>query len=318
MSMKGNARLSSARTLASLLLISSLAVMGGSTAFAGQILGFGLGTGSGHDGPIYSIDAVTGNAVEVEPFGVSRVSGASPSSVPGQFFFVCLGCINLHIEDLFGNFNDFGALTHGWVDLAYDADTGTLYGVDPTGLYRIDPNYCPPVLFFACSTTLVAVLPPGIDGIDFVSGAGIYGVSNLDGFLYRIDPHTGTVMAVGPTDIPTGDGVADLAYDAETGALVASVLPGVLDKYSLFDFSILQVVNVPPFGMLYRIDPNTGVATLLNGHAPVMLGLAENDVPEPSTGVLLLSAIAALSLARRFSRRGSCVYRFRRRMASSV
>ena len=173
---------------------------------------------------------------------------------------------------------------------------------------------------FGCSTTLVATLPPlppGIDGIDFVSGAGIYGVSNLDGFLYRIDPHTGTVMAVGPTDIPTGDGVADLAYDAETGALVASVLPGVLDKYSLFDFSILQVVNVPPFGMLYRIDPNTGVATLLNGNAPVMLGMAEN-APEPSTGVLLLSAIAALSLARRFSRRGSCVYRFRRQMASSV
>ena len=67
-----------------------------------------------------------------------------------------------------------------------------------------------------------------------------------------------------------------------------------------------------------RSVPNTGVATLLNGHAPVMLGLAENDVPEPSTGVLLLSAIAALSLARRFSRRGSCVYRFRRQMASSV
>ena len=311
MSMKGNAPLSFARTIASLLLISSMAVMGGSTAFAGQILGFGL------DGPIYSIDAVTGNAVEVEPFGGSRVSGASPSSVPGQFFIVCLGCIDLHIKDLFGNSNDFGALTHGWVDLAYDADTGTLYGVDPTGLYRIDPNYCRPPPF-GCSTTLVAVLPPGIEDIDFVSGAGIYGVSNSDGFLYRIDPHTGTVMAVGPTDIPTGDGVADLAYDAETGALVASVLPGVLDKYSLFDFSILQVVNVPPFGMLYRIDPNTGVATLLNGHAPVMLGLAENDVPEPSTGVLLLSAIAALSLARRFSRRGSCVYRFRRQMASSV
>ena len=81
MSMKGNARLSSARTLASLLLISSLAVMGGSTAFAGQILGFGLGVGSGRDGPIYSIDAVTGNAVE-EAFGVSRVSGASPALYP--------------------------------------------------------------------------------------------------------------------------------------------------------------------------------------------------------------------------------------------
>ena len=311
MSMKGNAPLSFARTIASLLLISSMAVMGGSTAFAGQILGFGL------DGPIYSIDAVTGNAVEVEPFGGSRVSGASPSSVPGQFFFVCLGCVDLHTEDLFGNSNDFGGLAHGWGDLAYDADTGTLYGVDPTGLYRIDPNYCPPVPF-GCSTTLVAVLPPGIEDIDFVSGAGIYGVSNSDGFLYRIDPHTGTVMAVGPTDIPTGDGVADLAYDAETGALVASVLPGVLDKHSLINYSNLQLVNVPPFGMLYRIDPNTGVATLLNGHAPVMLGLAENDVPEPSTGVLLLSAIAALSLARRFSRRGSCVYRFRRQMASSV
>src|ERR1017187_9123092 len=97
MSMKGNAPLSFARTIASLLLISSMAVMGGSTAFAGQILGFGL------DGPIYSIDAVNGNAVEVSPLVFPRVSGASPSSVPGQFFFVCLGCINLWTEDLFGN-----------------------------------------------------------------------------------------------------------------------------------------------------------------------------------------------------------------------
>ena len=88
MSMKGNAPLSFARTLASLLLISSLAVMGGSTAFAGQILGFGL------DGPIYSIDTVTGNAVVVAPSG-GGVWGVSPSSVPGQFFNECLGCINL-------------------------------------------------------------------------------------------------------------------------------------------------------------------------------------------------------------------------------
>src|ERR1017187_7951088 len=137
MSMKGNAPLSFARTIASLL---SLAVMGGSTAFAGQILGFGL------DGPIYSIDAVTGNAVVVAPSG-GGVRSVSPSSVPGQFFNQCLFCVDLHIEDLFGNSNDFGGLAHGWGDLAYDADTGTLYGVDPTGLYRIHPNYCPPRFF---------------------------------------------------------------------------------------------------------------------------------------------------------------------------
>src|ERR1039458_756725 len=96
MSMKGNAPLSFARTIASLLLISSMAVMGGSTAFAGQILGFGL------DGPIYSIDAVNGNAVEVSPLVflespvlaplLSRDSSSSYASAASIFIQrICLG-----------------------------------------------------------------------------------------------------------------------------------------------------------------------------------------------------------------------------------
>jgi hypothetical protein len=275
-----------------------MAVMGGSTAFAGQILGFG-----DPYGPVYSIDAVTGNAVVVAPYSV-RAFGASPSPVPGQFF-ITTG-INLWTEDVFGgNTAVLGALDHGNVDLAYDAATGTLYGVDSTGLYTVDYSNCPG---FTCPTTLVGGPPPGIEGIDFVSGAGIYGVSNFEQVLFRFDPLAGQWAPVGFTGIPLGDGVMDLAYDAETGAFVASVLPGVLFK---------PYNSLPSSGMLYRIDRNTGFATLLNGNAPVMLGLAEN-VPEPSTGVLLLSAIAALLLARRSARRGWCVYRFCRRMASSV
>ena len=145
---------------------------------------------------------------------------------------------------------------------------------------------------------------PGIQGIDFVSGAGIYGVSNLDRFLYLIDPLTGQVTQVGPTFIPGGpfgaipfsDGVMDLAYDADTGALVATVIPFFQDKLEILDRR-----NPPPFGgRLYRIDPSTGYSTLLNGNAPPMLGLAEGAVPELSTGVLVLWAIGALLLVRPF------------------
>src|ERR1035441_1895098 len=47
---------------------------------------------------------------------------AKPTEAANQLlFFVCIFCVDLHTEDLFGNSNDFGALAHGWGDLAYDA-----------------------------------------------------------------------------------------------------------------------------------------------------------------------------------------------------
>jgi hypothetical protein len=318
MSTKVNAPPSSARTLASLLLISSMAAMSSSTAFAGQVLGFGFPYG-----PVYSIDAVTGNTVVVAPAGVLSFA-ASPSPVPGQFFIETN--INLWTEDVFGgSTTPLGALdlpAGGFVDLAYDPTAGTLYTAGPDGLYTIDYS-CPTYL---CTATLVAPLLEPVDAIDFVPGMGLYGVANtltpVGDLLFRIDPLTGKETLVGPglgpppgpippgLGIPPGDGVMAFAYDGETDSFVASVLAGVAQKTPSLYF------DYPSSGMLYSIDRNTGVATLLNGNAPTMLALAE-DVPEPSTGVLLPSAIAALLLARRLTQRGRCLHRLCRRMANS-
>ncbi len=115
-------------------------------------------------------------------------------------------------------------------------------------------------------------------------------MSNYDHLLWRIDPFSGLSVPVGHTvSIPPGDGVMDLAYDWESGTFIASVLPGVPEKFPFAP---------PPFGAIYRIDAQTGFSTLLNGNAPPMYGMAE-AVPEPSTTLLLLPGIAIFILLRR-------------------
>jgi hypothetical protein len=85
----------------------------------------------------------------------------------------------------------------------------------------------------------------------------------------------------------------DLAYDRASDALIASVLGGHVEK-------TFALTGAEP-GMIYRVDRRTGAATLLNGNAPVMLGLAES-VPEPSTGILLASALLVWVFGRPYWR----------------
>ena len=151
-----------------LLLISSMALIRGSTAFATPILGFGYFP----DQNVYNIDPVTGSTTVAGRSGVVS-SGVSRSSVPGQFFVTTP--VNLYSVDLlsmspapigFGNASFLGMVYRGGIDLAYDAATGTLYGVQDTRLFRFDD--CPPLYAHnwsnICDTTQIAALPPRDSG----------------------------------------------------------------------------------------------------------------------------------------------------------
>ena len=258
----------------------------GGMASGGQVFGFGYPYG-----PVFAIDAVTGDTTVAAAHTVWAF-GATTSSVPREFFITTV--LNLWKGDLAGNFTALGAFAVFGrpldpVDLARDSATNTLYAITSdrltSELYTIDTTCAN----YFCSGGFISSLPAGIQGVDFVPGAGLYGVSNIDRFLYRMNPSTGEVLPVGLTaGIPFSDGVMDLAYDVQSRAFVAAVIPGVVDKFGLFQN------HFPPPGSLYRIDRNTGAATLLSGNTVPMTGLAE-DVPEPSTEVLVGSA-ALMSL----------------------
>jgi hypothetical protein len=133
--------------------------------------------------------------------------------------------------------------------------------------------------------------------LGFVPGVGLYGVGGND--LYFIDSSTGVATFIGFTGLRQ-DHVTDLAYDGDTGRLIASA--GCLKEF----------ISGPPGsggpcdesnpGSIYWIDRFNGQATLLNDNAPQFMGLAE-VVPEPGSGLPIAAGLGALLVWRRSRKR---------------
>ncbi len=168
------------------------------------------------------------------------------------------------------------------VDLAYDPGSDTLYDIGFGGqLYTVDYS-CPG---FNCWLTPLGASMPGVQGIDYVPGRGIYG-ADIDGGLWLLNPQTLQLSYIGFTDI---FGITDLAYDSFTQRLIA-VSVGM--KCS-------EPFCGPQTGMIWSINPRTAQAVLLNGNAPPIYGLAE-ITPEPESLVLFTTgAIGFLVAIRR-------------------
>jgi len=234
----------------------------------------------------YSIDPLTGNATQLRAGcapGCDPTLGASGSPDAGAILY---NTINLH-EINVTTFQDtiLGGLSH-FLDLAFDRGTNTLYDTSGSALFAV---HCPspPAL---CTETQVgpAFLTSHMQALGFVPGAGLYGVS--DNFLYLINDSTGATTPVGATGLlDLTKGITDLAYDAATGRLIASAGCSKFDPFTQFSGPCDESHQ----GSIYLIDRSTGQATLLNGNAPMIVGLAE-VVPEPGTASLFALGFGAL------------------------
>jgi PEP-CTERM motif len=169
--------------------------------------------------------------------------------------------------------------------LGFDRGTNTLYDTSGSALFTVR---CPSPPGLCAETQVGPAFPTShMQALGFVPGAGLYGIS--DNFLYLINDSTGATTPVGATGLldPT-KGITDLAYDAATGRLIASA---GCSKFGTTQFS--SPCDESHQGSIYLIDRSTGQATLLNGNAPMIVGLAE-VVPEPSSALLFALGLGAL------------------------
>ena len=251
-----------------LLLVVSFAALGSAPA---DIVGVEFSTGL-----VYGIDPITG---AVTPTSDQFVKwGASGAPQPGTIFgtsVINLWELNLNtgVSTPVGSFEEPRVGPVGITELAFDRQSGVLYGTDYSSLFSIDFGSCHPY----CPTTLEGGLGvPEMWAMGWVPGRGLYGVDDSTDFLFRIDEATGSATPVGPTGV---DGITDIAFDSATGELIASA--GGPEPFA----------SGP--GKIYAIDLQTGGATLLNDNAPNMLGIADT-VPEPGSWLLLATSLAAL------------------------
>ncbi len=145
---------------------------------------------------------------------------------------------------------NFGAGGIDEGDIAYDSTTNQIYGIDfaDSDLVRIDP-------IAMTGTNLGPVIVNGVtanNGIDWdglsYRGSTLYGYvggrggnTGLAEHLYTIDTTTRVVTDVGPLGVPVG-AAGGLAYDP-----------------NLDVFYLMTRLS----GNLYRVNPNTGAATLI-------------------------------------------------------
>ena len=236
---------------------------------------------------LYNIDPLTGNTSLLLPGcapGCGPFLGASGSPDAGTIFDS--STVNVHEINL-TTFQDtaLGGIIHPF-DLAFDRGTKTLFDTNGSALFNV---HCPSPPGLCTETQVGPAFPSShMQALGFVPGAGLYGVS--DNFLYLINDSTGVTTPVGATGLPDPvRGITDLAFDAGTGRLIASAGCSKFDPSTPFSGPCDESHQ----GSIYLIDRLTGHATLLNGNAPMIVGLAE-VVPEPASALLVAAGLAAL------------------------
>lgn len=255
-------------------------------ALAGQIVGVTFAGG------LYSVDPITGNATQLiagcpSP-GCGPYLGASGSPDAGSIYLRIFNLYEINVT----TFQSTLIGGEGYsLDLAFDRGTNTLYGTSGSALFTVD---CPsPPGPCADSPHAGPGFPTNqMQALGFVEGVGLYGVG--DNNLYLVNPSSGVATLIGFTGILPNPGgntnVTDLAYDPDTGRLIASVgcdkLVGVIAESG-------DPCDESNPGSIYWIDRFTGHATLLNGDAPQLMGLAD-VVPEPGSALSVAAGLGAL------------------------
>ena len=256
-----------------------------STALAGQIVGITFGR------TLYNVDSLTGNTTLLNNFCSSCGPYVGASGSPDANTILIYSIVNLHEINVENVFQDtpLGGITRNPVDLAFDRDTNTVFDTNGSALFSV---HCPSPPFICTETQVGPAFPTNhMQALGWVAGAGLYGVS--DNFLYFINDLTGVTTPIGATGLtdPTKP-ITDIAYDVGTGRLIASA---GCSKFDPFGPQATGPCDESHQGSLYLIDRSTGHATLLNGNAPMIVGLAE-VVPEPGSALLLAGSVGAFLL----------------------
>ena len=253
-------------------------------ASAGPIVGVTFSRG------LFSVDPLTGNTTQLladcPPPGCGPIFGASGSPDAGTIF---VNSINVH-ETNVTTFQDtvLGGILHP-LDLAFDRGTNTLFDTSGSALFSV---LCPSPPGLCTETQVGPVFPTShMQALGFVQGVGLYGVG--DNNLYFINPSSGVAALIGFTGILPDPlrNVTDLAYDPDTGRLIASV--GCVKQLGPGPIGSGGPCDESNPGSIYWIDRVTGHAMLLNANAPQLMGLAE-VVPEPGNGLPVAAGLGGL------------------------
>jgi hypothetical protein len=238
--------------------------------------------------PFLSVDPNTGSTT---PFGVPFSTGfyATSSSPYEDNFFAATADLYL-VNPFTGQRLGYLCLTtedcrFSASEYAYDPANQTLYGLRENELVRIVD--LGPLSFGAPGERHIKYVFVGNMGVtlsvvEYVPGFGLYGTDGSS--AYRIDETTGqATFLYAFTGVPNPPPITGLAYDPDTATLIAT--------FGMFSDSNL--------GEIFRLDPATGILTLLNSRSENLYDIAYMRVSPEITPALMMAAGLSLLVAFR-------------------
>jgi hypothetical protein len=228
------------------------------------------------------------------------------------------------LQDI-GPLNDVTGLNYSVTGLAFDPNSGVLYGstggVSGTKLLTINPANA--------SVSVVGGFNSGsvtMTDLAFDQSGNLWGISSSGGAnLYSVNKATGAATSIGASGVSftEGGGLAIIGgvfygapipgdygtYNSTTGVYTNIATPaspvGSGGSYAAlaFDGATLYGDNLKPGSNggathLVKIDPTTGTVTDI-GASVTHLDAIAIQVPEPATALLLLLSVAPFSIGRK-------------------
>ncbi|NEO57053.1 MAG: tandem-95 repeat protein, partial [Okeania sp. SIO3B5] len=163
------------------------------------------------DGDLYTLNRTTGNATPISTnpnFIGIRTRGLAPSDSSGLLYGSDNGLFKINANGTV--VNQIGNNFFNYDGLAYDASRNTLYGINGSSFYSINPNTGEE---FNLSSPFSS-----LEGLAFGNG-GVYGLGSSQDLMFY-DPNANNWSTIGDTGISSWNNVG-LAFDTEKNVLYA-------------------------------------------------------------------------------------------------
>lgn len=211
---------------------------------------------------IYVVDTTAGTTSLL--FGTPNISwfGATDGDNTTSFFATPSGGSLYRIDVVANTATAIGSYTSAYIDgLAYNENTGVLFGTNDTSLYTIS-------IATGAETLIGSMGSSSMWALDYDSSLDkLIGVNNSDNMMYDISMTDGSKTAIGSTGSYR---ITDIWYDYNSGTMFG-------------------VGNGPD--QLYTLNTSTGLATVTSSISANinLLGLGAPAIPAP--GAILLGSI---------------------------